>query len=228
MSKVSSIICERWALRTNLRASMYCNICGNENFDAFSGRHNALCKHCKSTERHRLLIRSLFNEGVSSTRFDSSKLLIIDGNENIHDKLKNYFLAPDLSEISFGFPFALSKLSGNYDLIVHSHFLNNIDCNWPLLLKFLIESLSSGGKMYFTLPVNVNKPDFEFTYDYSTLNFTSVQEIKYGDINGAIYLDHLNKFLSKANGRFSHLKYPERELLEISAIGVDVFCFVKY
>jgi hypothetical protein len=207
---------------------MYCNICGHSRFEVFSGRANALCGNCKSTERHRLLVRALFNLNVNFNQLKPDISLIINGNERTDEKLQNCFQNSDLTKLSIAFPILTKRLGSGYNLIVHSHFLNNTDHSWDIVLKMLVEKLHSGGQMIFTLPVDVNRNDNEFVNDYRSLSCSNIDEIKFGNVNREIKLGSMVKFLATSNGKLSHLKYPERELLEISALGVDVFSYIKY
>ena len=207
---------------------MYCNVCGNNAFGAFSGRMHALCQKCKSTERHRLLVRALFNSGIDLTKIDASKILMLNGNEELNQKLKNFFLGNTLVEKSVSFPISLTSLADGYDLILHSHFLNNVNCDWRVLLNLLILKLNPSGKMFFTVPVDVAKASNDSDRGVSNIDYGELKEVGQGTINKDIKLDHLAEYLRGLDGKFLHLKYPERELLEISAIGVDVFSFVKY
>ena len=142
---------------------MHCNICGGTAFSDMPGRPLARCVSCGGLERAR--VAALHIEHKLALKPDArilhfaperglSALLRRIGGENYRpcdidpSKYPGLGVEPfDLCKDVFGLP------SGHYDLIVHNHVMEHIECNYTVVLQALARALAPSGTMLFSLPI---------------------------------------------------------------------------
>lgn len=141
-----------------------CNICGSSKFKDLPGRMGALCEHCGSYERTRLMkmqIERLFpglpanlrilhiapEYGLSkwlSSRFPNYLAADID--------LVRYAHIPNLIQIDLCHPRFHENL-GFFDLVLHSHVIEHLPCNYTVALLKLHKMIKPGGYHLFSVPI---------------------------------------------------------------------------
>lgn len=142
---------------------MQCNICGGTAFSDMPGRPLARCTSCGGLERARvaaLHIRHKLNLAQGShilhlaPERGLSALLRGIGGENYRAcdidpaKYPGLGVEPfDLCRDVFGLP------RNHYDLIVHNHVMEHIECNYTMVLLRLARALVPTGTMLFSLPI---------------------------------------------------------------------------
>lgn len=142
---------------------MQCNICGGTAFSDMPGRPLARCTSCGGLERARvaaLHIRHKLNLAPGSRILHFaperglSALLRGIGGENYRAcdidpaKYPGLGVEPfDLCRDVFGLP------RNHYDLIVHNHVMEHIECNYTMVLLRLARALVPTGTMLFSLPI---------------------------------------------------------------------------
>jgi hypothetical protein len=140
-----------------------CNLCGGKVFGNMGRRKNVRCIGCGSLERTRamLLILQKLKPTLENCRilhFAPEKAL----SSYFLDKVgpSNYFAA-DIAPENFAFcdvrRFDLCKdLAGlepeSYDLIVHSHVLEHVPCNYTMVLHGLHKALKVDGIQLCCIP----------------------------------------------------------------------------
>lgn len=144
---------------------MRCNLCGSGTFVEVPGRGNVRCAACGSLERTRvtgLLIDAQVKPtaGARILHFApelglATKLSGIGG-----DNYRAVDIAPD-SYSGLGVPVTRFDLCrdvfqlprGGFDLIVHNHVLEHIECNYSVVLIRLLQALAPTGMMLFSTPL---------------------------------------------------------------------------
>lgn len=139
-----------------------CNICGGSELHTLNGRENAFCKSCGSYERTRVL--KLF---VDEFRLDSSHRVLHIGPERglskyiksvtssyipIDYDTERYSHIPELLEFDLC-NFDNYKSLDEFDLIIHSHIIEHVRCNYSAVLVKLHKLLKNGGRHLFCLPI---------------------------------------------------------------------------
>ena len=142
---------------------MQCNICGGTTFTDMPKRPRVRCADCGSLERTRVaalhlsrcadlppdadilhfaperglavMLRELGGANYRAVDIDPSRYPGLDVE------------AFDLCEDVFDLPL------DHYDLIVHNHVLEHIECNYSVVLMRLARSLKASGTMLFSLPI---------------------------------------------------------------------------
>ena len=142
---------------------MHCNICGGTAFSDMPGRPLARCISCGGLERARVAALHIqhklhFLPGARILHFAPERglgaLLRGIGGPNYRAcdidpaKYPGLGVEPfDLCKDVFGLPL------GYYDLIVHNHVMEHIECNNAMVLLRLARALSPTGTMLFSLPI---------------------------------------------------------------------------
>lgn len=142
---------------------MICNICGCGSFVDMPGRPKVRCEACGSLERTRITALHLDRRIVPP---QGAKILHFAPERGLAAKLRalggdNYRaldIAPenypgqnverfDLCRDVFELP------RGHFDLIVHNHVLEHIECNYSAVLVRLANALTATGTMLFSTPI---------------------------------------------------------------------------
>lgn len=145
-----------------MSTSPVCNVCGSEEIREFNGRPNAFCGACGSYERTRVLKMFIDKNGVSS----SHRVLHIAPEHGLSKYLKsktsNYvpidFDKSRYSHIPELYEFDLCDFSrygelGSFDMIIHSHVIEHVKCNYSAVLLKLNALLKPGGRHLFCIPI---------------------------------------------------------------------------
>lgn len=142
---------------------MHCNICGGSKFVDMPERPKARCAACGSLERTRVAALKIARQvrpaagaailHVAPERGLSAMLRAIGGaNYRAVDIApENY---PGLETERFDLcrdVFDLPEQS--YDLIVHNHVLEHLECNYSVVLIRLARALTDDGVMLFSVPI---------------------------------------------------------------------------
>ncbi len=142
---------------------MQCNICGGAAFTDMPKRPRVRCADCGSLERTRVaalhvterlrlmqgsrilhfaperglsaMLREIGGEGYRAVDIEPSRYPGLD--------VERFDLCDDVFDLPLG----------HYDLIVHNHVLEHIECNYSVVLIRLARSLSDTGSMLFSLPI---------------------------------------------------------------------------
>lgn len=140
-----------------------CNICGERRWGNQGSRENVRCLGCGSLERTRILKLHLDRLGLPR---NGNSILHIAPERSLakllHDEAGPGYEAADLHPELF--PFcevkalnlccdAESLPPNHYDLILHSHVVEHLPCNYTAVLFFLHRALKPGGYHIFSLPI---------------------------------------------------------------------------
>lgn len=139
-----------------------CNICGSSSLSSLNGRENAFCMNCGSYERTRILKLFIDEFGIN----DSHRVLHIGPERGlskyIRGKTNNYLAAdfdveryshiPNIIELDLC-DFKAYKKLGLFDLIIHSHVIEHVRCNYTAVLVGLHKLLSKSGRQLFSIPI---------------------------------------------------------------------------
>lgn len=142
---------------------MRCNICEGTRFGHQGTRENVRCLNCSSLERTRAIKLHLDRLDAPSR---GDRILHIAPERGIAEFLRERAgdgyeavdLFPDL------FPHVAARRfdlctdaaglpSAEYDLILHSHVLEHVPCNWTMVLLHLHRALKPGGHHLFAIPI---------------------------------------------------------------------------
>ena len=142
---------------------MQCNICGGAAFTDMPKRPRVRCADCGSLERTRVTAlhvseRLRLAQGSSILHFAPERGLSAMLREIGGERYRAVDIEPsrypgldverfDLCEDVFDLPL------GHYDLIVHNHVLEHIECNYSVVLIRLARALTETGSMLFSLPI---------------------------------------------------------------------------
>jgi phosphoglycolate phosphatase len=142
---------------------MRCNICGNTEFSDMPERLKVRCTSCGSLERTRVAALHVqkhltLQPGARILHFAPerglSKMLRDIGGPNYRavdidpDRYPGLGVERlDLCRDVFDLP------ENTYDLIVHNHVLEHIECNYTIVLIRLAQALSDQGTMLFSAPI---------------------------------------------------------------------------
>jgi len=144
--------------------SVKCNLCGSKEFVDLKDRRNARCKRCGSVERTRLtklvidalgILRpgadvlhlapelglykalvSIAGRGVIPADIDVARYSRYEG-------IRHLDLCGDYTSVS----------DRRYDLIIHSHVIEHIPCNYTVALKRLNDLLKPNGYQVCSIPI---------------------------------------------------------------------------
>ena len=142
---------------------MRCNICGGAAFLDMPKRPKVRCADCGSLERTRVAAlhiteRLRLAQGSSILHFAPERGLSAMLREIGGERYRAVDIEPsrypgldverfDLCDDVFALPL------GHYDLIVHNHVLEHIECNYSAVLIRLARSLTDTGSMLFSVPI---------------------------------------------------------------------------
>ena len=141
---------------------MQCNICGCSAFLDMPKRPQVRCVECGSLERTR--VAALHVQQLAPAA--GSRILHFAPERGLSRLLRDIgganYRAVDIDPGKYpGLdvePFDLCRdvyglLPGSYDLIVHNHVLEHIECNYSAVLLRLARALGDGGTMLFSMPI---------------------------------------------------------------------------
>ncbi len=146
-----------------------CNLCGGTEFEDVKSRPKVKCTGCRSVERTRLLWMYLQEvEFGPDTRvlhlaperglYRKLSKLISPGNYTCSDinpkryKFVENIIRLDLCDLD-------EQPSGEYDLIIHSHVMEHVPCNFAYTLFHLHRMLKPDGKQICIIPFGRGKYD---------------------------------------------------------------------
>lgn len=142
---------------------MRCNICGGTEFVDMPKRPKVRCANCGSLERTRVAALHLSHNvkpqpGARILHFAPerglSNLLREIGGANYRPVDIDPERYPGLDVQKFDLCRGVFSLApGSYDLIIHNHVLEHIECNYSVVLIRLANALSPGGTMLFSMPI---------------------------------------------------------------------------
>lgn len=139
-----------------------CNLCGSPEFNELNGRPNAICAKCGAYERTRIMKLSLDRmtigpetailhlapeRGLYSWLSARSKAYIAGDID-----LERYAHIPSIRKIDLCDAKTFEGL-GPFDLIIHSHVIEHVPCNWTVVMQRLHRLLKPGGRHVFSLPI---------------------------------------------------------------------------
>jgi hypothetical protein len=150
-------------LDTERHPVIRCNICGHSEFSDMPGRPKVRCTSCGSLERTRVVAlhvqkRLTLEPGARILHFAPerglSRILREIGGANYQAVDINPHLYPELAVERFNLCKDVFNLTDRtYDLIVHNHVLEHIECNYAVVLIRLAQALTDRGVMLFTVPI---------------------------------------------------------------------------
>lgn len=139
-----------------------CNICHSREFRDMGIRKNILCSGCGSYERTRIMKLELDRYGLNK---ETSVLHIAPEYglyKYIKEKTDNYVCADidleryshisNIKYIDLCNPETVSGM-GKFDLIIHSHVIEHIPCNYTMSLINLHNLLNRNGTHMFCVPI---------------------------------------------------------------------------
>ncbi|MFN3959407.1 MAG: methyltransferase domain-containing protein [Parvularculaceae bacterium] len=139
-----------------------CNLCGSTEFQEMNGRANAYCARCGSYERTRVMKLALDRLGVPSEAAILHLAPERGLSEWLRSQSRNYLAAdidpatyphiPDIVSLDLCDSTALDG-RGPFDLIVHSHVIEHVPCNWTAVMLRLHRRLKPGGFHVFSMPI---------------------------------------------------------------------------
>ncbi len=142
---------------------MKCNICGGREFDDMPKRPAVRCRACGSLERTRVAALYLAGEdrpcpGAAVLHFAPeqglSRLLRERAGPGYRAADIDPGLYPHVAAERFDLCRDLDRLGeGRFDLIVHNHVLEHIECNYTVVLARLVKALKPDGLMLFSVPI---------------------------------------------------------------------------
>ncbi len=139
-----------------------CNLCGSPDFNELNGRPNAICAKCGAYERTRIMKLSLDRMGVGP----ETAILHLAPERGLYSWLSTrskayvagdidlvrYSHIPSIRKIDLCDPSSFAGL-GPFDLIIHSHVIEHVPCNYTVVLIRLHKLLKAGGAHVFSLPI---------------------------------------------------------------------------
>ncbi len=142
----------------------YCNICGCPLFGKMGSRKNVKCLNCGSLERTRLLYLHLQNFELITPDI---KVFHLAPEKALYQAISkiippsNYFVT-DYDPSRYSFAKGIQKfdlcndvegLPDNFfDLIIHSHVMEHVPCNYSFVLKHLHRALKDNGRHLCVIP----------------------------------------------------------------------------
>lgn len=141
---------------------MRCNICGHEEFRAMGTRQNAVCGRCGAYERTRVM--RMFIDDLPLK--PSTRVLHLAPERGLYTHIRSvaeeytvadidlerYAHIEDIRFIDLCDLESVRKF-GEYDLIIHSHVIEHLPCNWSAVLLTLHSLLSDNGVHIFSMPI---------------------------------------------------------------------------
>lgn len=149
-----------------------CNLCGGTEFEDLKSRKKVKCTGCRSVERTRLLW--MYLEEVEFT--PQTRVLHLAPERGLYKKLHERiapgnYICSDINPRRYKFVDNIIRLdlcdldaqpSEAYDLIVHSHVLEHVPCNFAYTLFHLHRMLRPGGMQICVIPFSAGKYDESF------------------------------------------------------------------
>lgn len=142
---------------------MKCNICGGEQFKDVNGRHGVLCVRCGSYPRNRMMklyIDRLELAGDARVLHLAPERGLMKA---IRERWSSYVPAdfdvvryrnvPGLRRFDLTDLDAYAEL-GAFDLVLHSHVIEHLPCNYTAVLVKLHKLLRPGGYHLFSVPIH--------------------------------------------------------------------------
>ena len=142
--------------------SICCNLCGSEEFKDMRNRKNAICVKCGSYERTRVMKLFLDTLGIGP----ETSILHLAPERGLYAYLKGiskhyvvgdidldrYAHIPSIKRIDLCDPTSLNGL-GSFDVVIHSHVIEHLPCNYTAALIRLHKVLNPGGVHLFAVPI---------------------------------------------------------------------------
>lgn len=139
-----------------------CNLCGSAAFSEMNGRANAICSACGAYERTRIMKLSLDRIGVGP----ETAILHLAPERGLYSWLSarsRAYVAGDIDLPRYAHIPAIRRIDlcdaatldglGPFDLIIHSHVIEHVPCNWTVVMLRLHRLLKPGGFHVFSLPI---------------------------------------------------------------------------
>ena len=143
-------------------AALRCNICGSETFKDVGKRKGVLCAQCGSYERTRLMMMMIEKRDLAKNarilhlapEFGLYKALAPKAAEYVTADidLERYAHIPGIQHLDLCDADAIGQL-GTFDLILHSHVIEHLPCNYTAVLLHLHRLLNPGGFHLFSVPI---------------------------------------------------------------------------
>lgn len=143
---------------------MECNLCGSKKFKDMMARKNVLCRGCNSLERTRVIALFIQHFNLINT---ATRVLHIAPEKGLANYLysiagdnctfvdlnpENFKSIPNMQKMDL-----CDDLSGipgdSYDLIVHSHVIEHVPCNYTYVLYHLNRIMSPQGRTVCSIPI---------------------------------------------------------------------------
>ncbi|WP_262692818.1 class I SAM-dependent methyltransferase [Kordiimonas aestuarii] len=202
-----------------MKFTVFCPLCGSQEFRDFNGRRAARCSNCGAMERTRLLFGILNREGVLKKGISILHLAPEPGlAKRLRDLAGRYVPAdiniaqyqhflPEIQQIDLC-SFEPEHL-GKFDIIIHNHVLEHVPCELGPVVKNLVSILNTGGKMYFSVPLRMSSLTTE---DWSPELSDEDRQRQFGQH------DHVRMFGSDTLTIFEDWLGPKVEVVNSSAL----------
>jgi len=142
--------------------NMSCNVCGSPEFKDVNTRLNALCARCGAYERTRVMKFFIDKLELPPT----AQVLHLAPERGLYSFLKatfadyttadldleRYSHIPEIRRIDLCEPDAFEAY-GRYDLIIHSHVMEHLPCNWSAVMIRIHRLLKPEGTHIFSFPI---------------------------------------------------------------------------
>ena len=142
--------------------TVLCNLCGCQDFRDMGNRKNCICVKCGSYERTRVMKLFLDADGgfkgssilhLAPERGLFTHLSQIAGEYVTGDiDLERYSHIPEIHKVDLCDTETFKNL-GRFDLIIHSHVIEHVPCNYTAVLVNLHRLLNPGGIHMFAMPI---------------------------------------------------------------------------
>lgn len=142
---------------------MKCNICGSEQFKDINGRRGVLCVLCGSYPRNRMMKLYIDRLDLPAT----ARVLHLAPERGLMKVVRerwNDYVPADLDieryrNVAGLRRFDLTDLDaytelGTFDLVLHSHVMEHLPCNYTAVLVKLHKRLRPGGHHLFSVPIH--------------------------------------------------------------------------
>jgi phosphoglycolate phosphatase len=139
-----------------------CNLCGSHEFSELNGRPNAYCAKCGAYERTRIMKLSLDQMKIGP----ETAILHLAPERGLFTWLSvqsRAYVAGDIDVARYAHIPSIRRIDlcdastfenlGPFDLIIHSHVIEHVPCNWTVVMVRLHRLLKPGGFHVFSLPI---------------------------------------------------------------------------